>query len=1274
VQIYGYRILEKKSSTQHGEVYFAVRERDSLPVVLKSSPRPRNGRASRARREFHLLEQIESERVAKPVGLECQDEFDVLVVRRCEGVDLSQFASKCPVSPRDFLEIASQCAEALGDIHHARIIHKDIKPANLLVNPETLELHVIDFGISAELGEAQRRGVNAAVEGTLAYMSPEQTGRIDTGLDFRSDLYSLGATLYELLTGRPPFDDGTPEEMVYAHIAQRPPPAVELAPEIPVTLSRIVMRLLEKDPEERYQTALGLRADLVECIKQWVRTGGIDPRFVLGSHDAPNRLRFPRRLYGRADSLDELEAALGRARSGSRTFVLLLGPAGIGKTALADSLRNSIVPNGGLFAKAKFDRCRRDRPYAGFIDAFESVFEQILAESGSGLEGWRTILEQTLCEHIADLTQLLPGLSMIVQEESKPTRLPANERQARIGAGIKRLVRALSSPDRPLVLVLDDLQWADSGSRFLFEELLGDRGTAHVLIVATLRDSTHDRTDRWIASLAGQVPQAEALREIRLGPLSDSDVEDWLSEVLGRSQSEVAWLTRRVALRTGRSPQLIHEFLIQLQDCGALYASSEGWTWDELKADAAAMSDQAVSFAAASIEALPESARDLLQAASCIGDVFDPEFLLEVVGSDRVSGFRDLMTLSTACFIAPCRDGFRFVHDRLREAAGQQLEPTQKQALHRCIAMTMLGGASRQDLGPQAMRIADHLNRASEPASAEERIQRIEINLLAGKRALESQSGTGAEEYIRAALDFFGEEHWQSHPELGFQLYFRLVESAALSGHPEQAERYLSFLETRPLSLVQWARVAARRVDLRTSTQGPASAIEAALRALEKLGIRFPSTKSLLRIRLDVLRTRFALRNVKTSTPSRKKEADPNWRAAQLLLSAIGPPTFREELRLHLLTIGLFLRGQIERRAPIPPLSLISFAHSQAVVTGDYECAARLGELALERARELEEPRVELQVRHLLNVLVDPWRKPRREIQQQIQDVTHGCFEFGIRELGLYSKLWHAILLLTVGEPLSLVEREIGEHLSLAKRISPTSWALRLGILNALAPLTGSPGVSSAGSSPSSPHDRTSGSELASEAAVLLSSSRHYSNIVGTIQVMVLYLLGQPDEAFYRGRQLAGHMLWAGGTTPHVSEFELFLGLSAAALAGSSRGRIRSQAMRELRQISQTMAKRSRSAPCNFAHLVCLLQAETHLLRRRPERAEQAYRDAARLAEEHRYPNHSAVIDERLASLMFSTGKRAEAVELRSSAISRYEAWGAHVKVDQLRRLGHRAT
>jgi hypothetical protein len=1251
LRLFGYTIGTRIAAHHHANVYAATRDRDGLPVVIKAGKVARDGTASPVRREFELLCRIASPLVVRALDFEIAGDVEAMILERFPGVSLHTLAAKQPVAIRDFLRIAVHATQALADIHAARIVHRDISLKNMLVDPETLALCVIDLGISSELGAAQRHPVGETVEGTMRYISPEQTGRLGQGVDFRSDLYSLGVCFYELLTGQPPFAGADFAELILAHIAQVPALASALRAEVPLALARIVAKLLEKDPERRYQTAAGLRVDLLECERQLAERGSIDADLALGRHDAPGKLRFPQRLYGRERDLGTLLGCFERARAGRLQVAWITGPPGSGKSALGEELRGPLAAARGYMARAKLDRYRRDRPYAAFVDAFEELLDQLLAGSADDVERWRERLSSGLGKLAGALGSLLPSLGLLLGALPSVASLGPRETRQQLALAFQRLTRAIATPDHPLVLLLDDVQWADAGSRYLLDEVMRDAASSALLVVVTQVDGDDD---------AMRAPfEGIAVAHLALEPLAAADLQQMLADVLGRSVDDVRWLADRIGLRTRATPQLIREFLLRLQESGALRVEpGVGWVWDEAEVDAVPLSEEAVALAMPRIRALAEGAREILSLASCMGDEFDPEMLLALCERNRLDIFRDLLTLTNECLIAPSPQGFRFVHNRIREAGQGLLTDPERARAHERIGRFLLERTPQEALAGQVVLvIADHLNRASAPVDDSVRVRRIELNVLAAQVALGAGASASADGYLNAALALHRDTDWSAHARLGLRLHFGVVDSAMASGRYEDAERFLNFLEQKSLGLLASARVAARRIAIRTITLGPRSGVEAALAALDRLGIlRWRARPSWLRVWLAVQATRLALRRRRTfeATRSLDREREERWVATLLLLGELGPGAYREELGLALLAVCTALRGQAARGARIHAATLSGYAHLEAAFTGDYANAAALADWALEQIASHPDATVIQQVRHQIYVMVRTWTEHRRDQLEPVREIEESSFEHGNNENGFYARFWHACLLMLVGEPLPLAERELAEHVEHARRVSSTSWALRLGVLAALRRLTRGAA------------DDEALQRVPPDACGLIASSRHYANVIGTVELMVDYLLRRHEEAFLRCEELRSTILRAGSSTPHVSEYFLFRGLIAGARFERTHGRARRACRSALAESLRRMRRWAQVCPANFAHLVALLEAERARIGGAGDRALALYADAARGAEAQRYRHHAALALERRAALLWDLGRSAEASDARELAIAAYTSWGARAKVAQL--------
>src|SRR5262245_5645221 len=801
LRVDGYSVWDRIHETSHSEVYGGARQSDGLRVVLKvyRGEDPLGSVPGRARREFELLQRIESESVVRAVEVRTLGEREVLIVERFPGFPLSRYVKGRRLEPQEFLTIALGITQSLAAVHDARVIHKDMKLSNVLIDPERMRVCLIDFGISSEFGRAERAAPPQSAEGTMHYIAPEQTGRMGLGVDFRTDLYSLGATLYELLAGRPPFRTSTALELIHAHIAAQPRAAVEVDARIPLTLSRIVGKLLEKDPELRYQTARGLAADLELCQKQLLEANEIDDDLALGTQDASDRLRFPRKLYGREREVAELRAAFERIAAKSVELVLLAGPAGIGKSSLPGVLRERLVHAGGYLAEAKFDPDLRERPYAGFSAAFGVLLDQILTESRERLSAWRERIRGSVGAIGQVLVELAPNLAYVVDDFPPVHTLAAHEARERLALAVVRFVRAMARVEHPLVLYFDDLQWADAGSLFLLGELLRSGEPEALLVIGGYRDNEVGPEHPFAEltrGLAGGLPG----QLLTLAPLGLADTTALLADALGRTTSEAEWLARRVGPKSQHNPLLLRRLMFHLWDRNLIrYQHGRGWVWDEQSLTEAEITDDAAAVMSARIDALAPEARTLIKLASLIGTVFELEMLFALAGADRLDVLQQLMMLVEQGLIAPSREGFRFVHDRLREAAQSRLTLEERGALHHRAAQLLLERTPAERLPAVSFQLADHLCGALDRLDENERVRAVEILGLAGRVALEKGAPDTAAYYLGFARSVIRDDDRSAQPALVREIALQSAESAYQSSQFEFALSLLDGIDARGL-------------------------------------------------------------------------------------------------------------------------------------------------------------------------------------------------------------------------------------------------------------------------------------------------------------------------------------------------------------------------------------------------------------------------------------------------------------------------------------------
>ncbi|PRQ05982.1 AAA family ATPase [Enhygromyxa salina] len=814
----GYTDARLLRAAGQSRIYEAVRRSDRRPVIAKVFDLGGEDLEARVEHEFALLRGLDVEGVVRALELQRVGEQLVLLLDRSPGVNLAVHCGGRALPVANFMTIAVQLATILERIHECRIIHRDIKPTNILIDPATQGVQIADFGISVLL-EGERRHIYdpAVLEGTLPYISPEQTGRTGRPVDFRSDLYSLGVTFYELLTGRRPFEYAAPLELIHAHLARVPVSPATHRPGLPDGLVRLVLELLAKAPEHRYQTAAGLAADL-RRLDRLLAAGDEGVGFVLGTEDTSRELQLPHQLYGRAAEREALAAELELVtQADSARLLLVSGPGGIGKSALISDFDVAVAAYGSYVGRGKFDR---DRPYSGFVQALASLVEQLLTESEARLERWRDRLAAALGGLGSAVVELVPILALIVGEQPAAPSLEPVEARNRVHFGLARFLSVFCREGRPLVLVLEDLQWADNSSLALLEALLDGGRHGSMLLVGSVRTGEAGHTPA-LDRLVMKLPD-ERGRVVELGPLSRPAVEQLLADALARPAAELGSLVELVVRKTDNNPLFIRQLLTHLYEAGLMRAGVDGgWSYDDDAIEAAGIPDNALELMAAKLAALPEHARELLQRAACIGDSFELATVELICDRSGVQLAATLYDLVAAGLIDHVRGEYRFAHQGIRELASLEAGLELRQRLRWRIGQHLLGKLDAGvGVGDKLFEVVDHLDAGLAGAGeldASARLRLAELNLRAGRRALDSAAYEPALRYLEHGLGLVTDEREvvardglnAPHYQTIVELTFARAQVLAACGRAELAERAFESLLDWRLESRDHARAAA---------------------------------------------------------------------------------------------------------------------------------------------------------------------------------------------------------------------------------------------------------------------------------------------------------------------------------------------------------------------------------------------------------------------------------------------------------------------------------
>jgi PAS domain S-box-containing protein len=813
-------------------------------AVAAEQPSPQSLR--RLEHEYSLAGELDAAWATQPLALTRHGGRTVLILKDPGGKPLDRIIEQYQGKPIDltrFLKIAIGLASALSQAHGKGLMHKDVKPANVLVD-EADYVWLTGFGVASKLRHEHQVPVPPEmIAGTLAYMAPEQTGRMNRSVDSRSDLYSLGITLYQMLTGALPFDASDPLEWVHCHIARQPAAPADLRA-VPEPLSAITMKLLSKNAEERYQTAAGLAADLRRCLSGWQSHGRIDP-FPLGAHDLSDRLLIPEKLYGREREVEALLAAFDHVVvQKTAELVLVSGYAGVGKSSVVNELHKALVPARGLYAAGKFDQYKRDVPYSTLAQAFQKLVRQILVKSEAEVDHWRRALLKALGPNGQLIVNLVPEVEFVIGKQPPVPELPPQEARGRFQLVFRRFLGVFARPEHPLALFLDDLQWVDAATLELLERLIIDPDVQHVLMIGAYRDNEVSSSHPLMQTLAAIRDAGAKTREVVLPSLGLGDVDQFIAEALRCSPNSAGPLARLIHEKTGGNPFFVIQFLTSLDEEGLLRFDRDaaGWVWDLGRIRAKGYSGNVVDLMVGKIRRLSGRAQAALQQLACLGNVARIAMLNTVFGRSEEGIHTALLDAVRAGLILRLEGSYAFLHDRIQEASYAVIPENERAGSHLRIGKALLASLTADGLAEHLFDVANQLNRGAELLiDHTEKMHIAAIDLRAGRKAKASAAYTSALAYFAAGMALLDEDDWSSQYELTFSLWQERVECELVCGGLEKAAQLIADLLPRVATRIDEAAVCNLKVQLHLMKAENQLAVESALTCLRVFGIDLPA-------------------------------------------------------------------------------------------------------------------------------------------------------------------------------------------------------------------------------------------------------------------------------------------------------------------------------------------------------------------------------------------------------------------------------------------------
>ncbi|HMV42169.1 MAG TPA: serine/threonine-protein kinase PknK, partial [Leptospiraceae bacterium] len=853
-------ILHKNASIEVSRVKIRGQE-NSVIVKRIISPSPEAYEYYRLKNEFKILSKFPLSKSVKVIRLVNER---TLVLEDTGGISLKTYLVNTNLTIVEFLDLAIRMADALDEVHKKNIIHKDIKPSNIIIHPITKEIRFTDFGIATLFAKEYIPSLGK-LEGSIEYVSPEQTGRTGTALDYRTDLYSLGITFYEILTGELPFKNKDQNQILHSHIAQQPKPLSEIYPSIPNSISDIVSKLISKSPEARYQSAEGLKLDLLELasaigegrIPSGVEGSGIEGKFFAGKNDFSEKFSIPQKLYGRDREIQSLKNSflnLFSKEHRTATLQLINGYSGIGKTSLVQELNQPVVEKNGIFISGKFEQYQKNVPFFAVVQAFRELTRQLLAKDKTELLNWKNELKEALGNIGQVILDVVPEVELFLGKQPPIPDVPPDQAFNRFKYAFSQFVRVFAKEKHPLVLFLDDLQWADMASLSLLKNLLTDTDIIYFFVVGAYRDNEVDSSHSLTFFLHDLEKNGLKIENLQLGNLDKDSVLSLVSDSLLSKKEDSLELTELLLEKTDGNPFFVRQFLQSLYEENLINISERKWKWNISEIRNKSVSDNVLDLMLQKIEKLTEPSQLLLGYASCIGNQFDLKvlsFLLQKTTPDVISILEECIK---AGLIIPLSDSykwiesdssdncsFRFLHDRVQQASYRLVKEEEKAKIHFIIGKILLEHTAKEELQEKLFDIVDQLNYGLDLIQTEEeKIQIVELNIQAGKQAKASVAYNGALGYFKNAEKLFSKDAWDTNYSLIYQCVTELGETEFLCGNFEEADITFEIGLANAKSRLDKAGIYNLKVVLYTGQGKYNQAIETGLLGLELYEFKTP--------------------------------------------------------------------------------------------------------------------------------------------------------------------------------------------------------------------------------------------------------------------------------------------------------------------------------------------------------------------------------------------------------------------------------------------------
>ncbi|MCP4129442.1 MAG: diguanylate cyclase [bacterium] len=1289
-KIFDYILGEQIGKTRNSEIYRGYKEEDkgdikkTVRIKILSIKNQSPPEIALFKQEYDIIKKAKINGILEKYDILFSENTAALIYEDFDGIPLERLIQNESISIKRFLTIAVEITKILIELHNANIIHHNIKPASILLNIDTGEIKLSDFGISSILThEFQEIYDHEVISSVLPYISPEQSGRINRTVDYRTDLYSLGVTLYEMATNRVPFTSKDPLEIIHSHIARKPYPPVKILSQFPAVLSDIIMKLLSKSVKERYQSAFGLLTDLENCLNQLKQKGSIT-NFKPGQNDISIKFNIPQKLYGREKEIELLKTAFDRASMGIGEAIIVSGPAGIGKSTLVKEIREYVTAKRGHFISGKYDQFSPYIPYSTLVQAFTVMIRQILSESKDRIEQWRNRLIETLGPNGKIITRIIPDIELIIGKQPELPHLPPEESQNRFHLVFENFTKCFSSPKHPLVLFMDDVQWIDPASISLLEDVVTSSEERFFVLIGAIRDTEVTREHPIFKAMKSVLQAGATFSQIPLAPLNVDHIKSYIIDLLNCPEERAVSLAHLVFKKTMGNPFFVNQFMKSLYERQLLKVDpSSGWEWDIAEINCLDVTDNVVEFMANKISKLKENSRAALIICASMGNSFDLEALSVVLDKHIEETLSDLSEAVTEGLVGIFDNLYIFHHDRIQEAVYSLIPDDGKSKIHYTIGTRLLKWSQKENenqeeqetikseaeleyLADKIFFIVNQLNTGKNEITTKSEQQQLSVlNLMAGKQSKSSAAFLQAIDYFTIAIDLLGDTAWDNEYELTMALHEHGAEAAYLSGNFDLMEQLTEKALSHSKGILHRVTTYEIKILAYMAQSKPMEAIRFGLSALKLLGVNLTTKPGKLKILLALARLKIRLRlTLKGKDLNQLIELPQMTNEHQLsimrILREIISPSYIASPALYPLIITKRINLSIKYgNTGMSPPVYASYGVILCQHSNDFEPGNKFADLALKLAEQLQTRDVLARTYHIVYGLVRHWVVHVRETIEPLNKGFKAGIETGDFQFASYCLHFAGAFSLLSGVELTGLAKTLAENSRKISQLKQQNAFYyneidRQGVLN-LTKKNKSPWI-------------LIGEAYNEKIQIPLHIEAHDLSAlfnVYFIKVLLSYYFGEYSLAL-KNITMAGKNIAGFRSTPAIAHFTFYDSLIRLALFHKISKPAKKEYLKRIKSNQKKMKIWAQAGPMNCLHKFLLIDAELARIQGENSKAMKTYELAIDSAIENKYIHEEALANELTARFYLSLKNIRIAGIYMQQAYRLYKEWGALSKLDEL--------